>query len=249
MRRDLRYLICTIFLLTALGAAMPANAGIWPFKKKEAKEQPADTAAVKKNDPKYDKLFAKGDSLSKGLLNVHFTKGKVYFEVPDSLLGRIFVMGSTVKSTSDNANGVVGSKDDLIPFAFAMADSCILVRDVGFDIASADANISSALAKSNIGAVRRKFKIAATSPDGYSVIDVTDWFLGDDEQMRPLLKLNNYSMYKRSQNFKKDLSYIEGVKSFEDNLSVTSSSMERVTIAVKGTSLATCLPVSYVDRE
>ena len=211
-------------LVAAAGAALPANAGIWPFGKKKAKaEAAADTTVTKKNDPKYDKLFAKGDSLSKGLLNVHFTKGKVYFEVPDSLLGRIFVMGSTVKATSDNTNGVVGSKDNLIPFAFAMADSCILVRSVNFDIASPDANIVNALAKSNIGAVTRKFKIAATSPAGYSVIDVTDWFLADEDQTRPLLRLSNNASYQRTQNYKKDLSYIEGVKSFEDNLSVTSS--------------------------
>ena len=210
-------------LIMLVCAPSPASATIWPFgKKKAAAEAKADTTA-KKNDPKYDKLFAKGDSLSKGLLNVHFTKGKVYFEVPDSLLGRIFVMGSTVKATSDNTNGVVGSKDNLIPFTFAMADSSILVRDVNFDITSSEKDIISALDKSNIGAVTRKFKVEAKSPDGFSVIDVTDWFLGDDEQMRPLLDLsNNKSAYNRTQNYKKDLSYIEGVKSFEDNLSVTS---------------------------
>ena len=60
-----------------------------------------------------------------------------------------------------------------------------------------------------------------TSPEGYSVVDVTDWLLNDDEQMRPLLNLNNYTSYKRSQNYRKELSYIDGVKSFEDNLSVT----------------------------
>ena len=206
--------------LALAGVQAQAATDFWPFKKKAAAEQPADT--VKKKTP-YEKMFEKGDSLSRGLLNVHLMKGKVYFEIPDSLLGRTFVMGSTVKATSDNANGVVGSKDDLIPFSFAMADSCILVRSVNFDIASPEANITRALSKSNIGAVTRKFKIAATSPEGYSVIDVTDWFLNDDEQMRPLLNLSTYSSsYKRTQNYKKDLSYIEGVKSFEDNLSVTS---------------------------
>jgi len=205
-----------------LCAPSPAWATIWPFKKKKAATEQVQDSTVKKN-PKYEKLFAKGDSLCRGLLNVHLTSGKVYFEIPDSLLGRTFIMGSTVKATSDNANGVVGSKDDLIPFTFSMADSCIMVRSVNFDITSPEPNITRALSKSNIGAVTRKFKIAATSPEGYSVIDVTDWFLNDDEQMRPLLNLSTYgSSYTRSQSYKKDLSYIEGVKSFEDNLSVTS---------------------------
>ena len=212
--------IIAFLLLFALSQPSTAQIGMWPFvhKSKPAAEQ--DT--VKKKPP-YEKMFEKGDTLSRGLLNVHLMKGKVYFEIPDSLLGRTFIMGSTVKATSDNANGVVGSKDDLIPFAFAKADSSILVRDVSFDMASTDPDILSALGKSNIGAVRRKFKVAATSPEGYSVIDVTDWFLNDDEQMRPLLDLSTYSSYyKRSQTYKKELSYIEGVKSFEDNLSVTS---------------------------
>ena len=215
-----RYLLIAILALALFGGQAQASGGIWPFKKKAAKEQPADT--VKKKTP-YDKLFEKGDSLSRGLLNVHLMKGKVYFEVPDSLLGRIFVMGSTVKATSDNTNGVVGSKDDLIPFTFAMADSSILVREVNFDITSGEKDILDAIAKSNIGAIKRKFKVEATSPEGYSVINVTDWFMDDDEQMRPLLGLSsNSSSYTRNQSYKKDLSYIESVKSFEDNLSVTS---------------------------
>ena len=79
-----------------LGAAAPLSEAriVWRFgKKKAATEQPKDT--VKKKTP-YEKLFEKGDSLHRGLLNVHFCKGKVYFEVPDSLLGRTFILGSTV---------------------------------------------------------------------------------------------------------------------------------------------------------
>ena len=211
--------IIAFLLLFALSQPAPAQIGMWPFVHKSKPAAVQDTVKIK---TPYEKLFEKGDTLSRGLLNVHLMKGKVYFEIPDSLLGRTFIMGSTVKATSDNANGVVGSKDDLIPFAFSKADSSILVRDVNLDMASTDPDILSALGKSNIGAVRRKFKIAATSPEGYSVVDVTDWFLNDDEQMRPLLNLNNYTSYKRSQNYKKELSYIDGVKSFEDNLSVTS---------------------------
>ncbi len=205
-----------------LGAAAPLSEAriVWRFgKKKAATEQPKDT--VKKKTP-YEKLFEKGDSLHRGLLNVHFCKGKVYFEVPDSLLGRTFILGSTVKATSDNANGVVGSKDDLIPFTFTKTDSSVFLREVGFDVATDDPDIRSALSKSHIGSVQRKFKVAAQSPDGHSVIDVTDWFLADEDATRPLLSLSTYaSSYKRTQNYKRDLSYIEGVKSFADNLSVT----------------------------
>ena len=221
MKRINKYILAAAALMLLCVSASATDFG-WPFgkrKAKEAAEQPADT--VKKKTP-YEKLFEKGDSLSRGLLNVHFMKGKVYFEIPDSLLGRTFVLGSTVKATSDNSNGVVGSKDNLIPFTFTMADSCILVRSVNFDMASADGNVTAALAKSNIGAVKRKFKIAATSPEGYSVVDVTDFFLADEEDTRPLLHLSNYASYRRTQNYKKDLSYIDSVKSFEDNLSVTS---------------------------
>ncbi len=204
-----------------LGAAPLSEARIvWRIgRKKAATEQPKDT--VKKKTP-YEKLFEKGDSLHRGLLNVHFCKGKVYFEVPDSLLGRTFILGSTVKATSDNTNGVVGSKDDLIPFTFTKADSSILVRELNFDMSSDDPDILSAMSRSHIGAVTRKFKVAAVSPEGYSVADVTDWFLADEERTRPLLGLSSNSSYKRTQNYEKDLSYIDGVKSFADNLSVTS---------------------------
>lgn len=220
MKKTNKYILAVAALML-LCVSVSASDFEWPFgKKKAAAEASADTTSKKKTP--YDKLFEKGDSLSRGLLNVHFMKGKVYFEIPDSLLGRTFVMGSTVKATSDNTNGVVGSKDNLIPFTFAMADSCILVRSVNFDMASTDGNIMSAMSRSNIGSVTRKFKIAATSPEGYSVVDVTDWFMSDEEDTRPLLQLSNNASYRRTQNYKKDLSYVESVKSFEDNLSVTS---------------------------
>ena len=77
-------------------------------KKGKAASEAADS--VKKKETKYEKLFKKPHKVAEGMITLHLKDGKVYFEMPLSLMGREMVVGSTIKSISDNANGVVGSK-------------------------------------------------------------------------------------------------------------------------------------------
>ncbi|MCI1639762.1 MAG: zinc-dependent metalloprotease [Bacteroidales bacterium] len=218
---NFKKIILASVLITAMVCPAPANGNtIWPFKKKQKTEQ-KDTAATKKS--KYEKLFEKEKKVAKGFITVHLKDGKVYFEIADSLLGREMVMGSTIKSISDNANGIVGSKDELIHFTFTKSDSTIQMRQLTSDYITDDSNIEKALSRSTIGAVLRNMKIKAYGPDSSYVFDVTDIFLSDDKKMSPFLDNSLYSSYSRDDSFKKDLSFIVDAKAFEDNISVTSS--------------------------
>lgn len=223
MTKAYRY-IAPVLLLTLL-VGRPAEAKIkwWnPFKKKEAVVEQKDTT---KKETKYDKLFKKEASRSEGLFTVHMVKGKVYFEVPESLLGREFVMGSTIRSISDNANGVVGSKPlELKHFTFVKVDSTIQMRTISSDFCSSDANIEKALSASATSYIERSFKVDALSNDSTAVVfDATPLFLEHDKTMSPFSEIAAYAQYKREENFKKELSYIVDAKSFSDNVSVTSS--------------------------
>ena len=244
-----RIMAAAFIAVTMISFSQQASARIWPFKKKTAVEKKDTTA--KKTD--YQKLFGKNDKKSGGFVPVHLQKGKVYFEIPDSVLGRELAFASTLKSISDNANGIVGAKEGLEFFTFTKVDSTIQLRELSFEFDSDEDNIRNALAMSHIGAVREQYKIKAKSPEGNSVIDVTDLFLSDNKEWGPFGSTAPNASYNRSDSYNKELSYIVDAKSFEDNLSVTSSMTYNYTLTdengkelVKGRRLTAELTRSFL---
>ena len=208
---------------------LPGWLTFWKKNKAEAVEQPADT--VKKQTP-YEKLFAKESRKAEGFITIHQVGQKLYFELPVALLGRDFVMGSTIARISDNGYGVVGAKpSELSLFTFTQFDSTIVMRSVSSDYISNDANIEKALLESNIGAILKLFPRKAYSNDSTAVVfDVTDVFLGKDDENSPFTTPSAYGSYTRNEQYKPELSYIAGFKAFEDNVSVTSSLSYSVTL-------------------
>ena len=83
-----------IMLLSAVTLSGPVAA----YAKKKTATSPKKEAV--KQTP-YEKLFKdkKGQCL-KGMFTVHKVDGKVYFEVPERLLGRDMLLGSTVDRKS-----------------------------------------------------------------------------------------------------------------------------------------------------
>ena len=219
---NMKKIVC-LFLAAALafsGAVCP-DAAARSKKKKKAQTEQKDSV---KSVSKYDKLFKGEQACEKGFITVHLKAGKVYFEIPDSIFGRDMLLGSTVKSISNNAEGIVGSKNDLVHFTFTRRDSTVLMRRLSSDYITTDSNIASALSKSRTSSVLRKMGVKAWNKDSTAVVvDATDIFLSDDKDLAPFSSYAVNASYKRSDSFKKNLSFITGVKSFDDNLSVTSS--------------------------
>lgn len=157
-------------------------------------------------------------------LKTSIKKGKVMVELPDSLLGRTWAMASTVRAISDNRLGNVGLKDvnGLKFYTFEKVDSTIRLKEVSFDFSSTDGNILKALSDSHTGATVEKFKMKASGQEGSCVFDATDFFLSDRKELDPT-EYNPLAGEKVKKSYKKDLSYIAGTKSFEDNFSVAVS--------------------------
>ena len=112
--------LCISFLMMPVDALAARKKSA---KGKKGKTEQIDT--VKKKETKYEKLFKKPHTVAEGVMTLHLKNGKVYFEMPLSLLGREMIMGSTIKSVSDNGNGIVGSKPlSLKHFKFEKVDIC-----------------------------------------------------------------------------------------------------------------------------
>ena len=103
-----------LFIVLLTGAFMLATGTSDVFAKKKEKvqtEAKSDTVrtASKKRNTQYPRLFKnKRVVTKKGLITIHKIDDKLYFEFPKSLLGREFLMGSSISATSDNTSGLVG---------------------------------------------------------------------------------------------------------------------------------------------
>lgn len=215
----------TAILLLALSllSGTTAYAEVPFFKSKKTKKE---TIAEKKVSA-YDKLFASPHPTAKGFITLHKLKNKLYFELPLNLLQRDMLLGSTVSEVSDNGNAIVGSKPSTpIHFRFHKVNGKINMAVVQTgNISDNDSRINAAMKLNNIDAILQTFDIAAYNNDSSAVtFDVTDLFVGDNKLIEPFDKYstNLSGGRKRNTSFKKSLSYIEGIKSFKDNLSIRS---------------------------
>jgi len=233
-------------LLICLSLNANASTQIWPFGHKKAKSVSTDPI-----ESEYDQFVNASKIKCEGFINVYLCEDRVYFEIPNEVFGRDLLLGSTIKSTSDNKSGIVGSKDDLIHFTFTKTDSHIQMRKVDSSYIGSEENIENALSKSNIGAIMENFEIELCNDDSTSfIIDMTDIFLGDDyDELVPFLDNSVYldKEYELAFEFEDDKSFIEGIKAFDDNVSVTS--MMSFNYEVRGESGTTVVAESAFSAE
>ncbi len=201
-------------------------------KKDEKKEEKKDAGKAKadsaKNAPKqgYATLLKNPKKTAKGFVNIYQVKEKLYLEIPVALLEKDMLLASAISETSDNLNGVVGSKPQApIQVRFKKVDSTLLLTKIVKDAVApeSDLNLINALNRNSAGAIMEKFPVKAFNPkDSAMVIDVTDFFLNDNKLLSPfgMFRLNVGGTLKSNESFKKDRSYLGEIKSFEDNATV-----------------------------
>ena len=227
-----------LFIVLLTGAFMLATGTSDVFAKKKEKvqtEAKSDTVrtASKKRNTQYPRLFKnKRVVTKKGLITIHKIDDKLYFEFPKSLLGREFLMGSSISATSDNTSGLVGqTMTTPLHIRFAIQEDQVYMQNVTpvsrMDVYSNQSDISKAVAKSNITPDMESFKIAAYNMDSTAVVfEVTKFFLADNKRL-PLFDQNSssledekYGQLELKAVLKKNLSSIRNFYVFDDNLEI-----------------------------
>ena len=112
----IRKLLVLLLCLTAATATAK--------KPKSSASKKTERSAEKPKESDYDKLFKEKHTVADGMCRLHDVKGKLYFEIPDSLFGREMLLGSTISEVSDNAAATTGSKSDY-PRAPTVRSSCV----------------------------------------------------------------------------------------------------------------------------
>lgn len=186
----------------------------------------------------YKEFFEKDHRQESGMFILHLTGGKVYFEIPDSLLGRDMLLGSTIESTSDNNNGIVGSKPvDPLHIVFLKDGDKISLRSIRDVNISSFENDSDSYSISKYGAILDLFDIETLTEDSSAyVIELTDFLLGDQNYITPFDRFSNNvrKEVKRSETFSKDNSFIKDISAFEKSVSVTSNMSYKYSLSGNG---------------
>ncbi|SFE76338.1 protein of unknown function [Chitinophaga sp. CF118] len=204
-------------------------------KKKETTALPPKDSTVRppmpaKNGPKTDpkkfseiiKADAKADT---GLFNIYKQDDKVFFEIPDSLLGRdILIVNRISKSAAGLRSMMIGYSGDEIGenvIRFEKGpNNRIFLKNISYSEISKDSAqpMFNAVMNSNIQPIAAAFDIKAFSEKGNSsIIDLTDYIQGDndilffDQGTKTSLKLGAVQQ---------DKSYIVDVKSYPINTEI-----------------------------
>ena len=161
-----------------------------------------------------------------GLFKTHKVDDKYYFEIGDSLLNREILVVSRIARAGAEvraADGYAGDQIGNTVISFQKGpNNRIFMRKISYRTYSPDSTkaMYQAVQRSNIQAIAAAFNIAAFSPDSKgSVIDMTDYINGDNEifffsspQSKQRIRLGNIVP---------DRSYVENVRSFSNNVEIS----------------------------
>ncbi len=241
------YLLLLVLLCGAV--VNPASA-----KRKDKKKKASTEVSEKKKEKKeskYDELFKdKKVTTAKGFITLHKLDGKIYFELPLKVLGRDLLLGSTIAETTDNQFGCVGEKSgDPFLIRFVQRDSTITLRRVQAGQFSEDREISKRLKSSTMPAIMETFEIKAYNNDSTAVVfDMTDYLLSDQKELSPFSPYSTIEMTGADidKNFQKESSFIQGIKGFEDNVSVRSLLTYTVSVGSGGSYAVKNMPFTAV---
>ena len=193
----------------------------------------ADTANVKKEPPKketeYEKLIKKGGVTTDGLFRVRHIEDKYYFEIPDSLLGRMLLCVTRFTAVPQQFGQFAGEEITHCTVYFQEHDSTnmLLRQYVQSHLSDPTDQISRTLEKSTIDPMVMAFKIIGRNNEkDASLIEVTNLFKGDSQ----LFSING-----ERKNMMK-IGGLMGDRTFIDTLKVFPTNIEVATTRTYGSS-------------
>ena len=174
-----------------------------------------------KTGPKSFKEFITKKAVSqKGVFTVHLQDDKFYFDIQDSLLGRELIAVTRYAKVAGGARKYGGEQVNEQTIQFEKGPNNRIFMRVVSLISRADSTqtIAKAVKNSYLDPIVAAFEVKAYGKDSSSsIIDVTDFFKGDNQAV----SLSSFE--KRNFNLSglaSDRSYIETIKSYPINIEV-----------------------------
>ncbi len=127
----------------------------------------------------YDKVITKDAKTTKGIFIVHHVADEYYYEIPKDQLDKEFLWNARIAQTTQGVGfGGTLVADHVV--RWELRGERVLLRDVDY-AATADPRtpMAAAVKASNTDTIVMSFDVAAMSPEGAPVIDVTRLFITD----------------------------------------------------------------------
>ena len=151
----------------------------------------SDTLAAKKDEKKkeekkneYKELTDKGGTVLHGLFTTRHIEDKWYWEVPDSMMGRLLLAVTRYTAVPQNFSGKFAGEEvseATVYFERRDAKTLLLRAYVVTQLADSTTNISKTLRASTIDPIVAAFKVIGQHPDStVSLIEVTPLFKNDN---------------------------------------------------------------------
>lgn len=217
--RKYHYAIC-------LGLALSSSVlyGQKTEKKKNDKvEKTEKTDSISKKSKKIDELIKKG-TYKKGLFNIIEVKNDIYFEIPDSLFGRQFLVVNKLSQVPMQINEAglnkgMNYENKIVSFYKDEKAKKIWVKTLNPIASSPKDDAITASVKNNFSeSIIEVFDIEAQNSDSTKIaIKVNKIFDGNQKSFNDVLSNTGLGG-----SVKSNLSYIEQVKTFPENIVVKS---------------------------
>ena len=217
-----------IMAVAFVGVFVGFTTDTYAFGKRKKKEVKTDTVAVKKS--RYEELTQKAKT-REGMFKIHQVEKDWYFEISDSLLGRDILIVNKVSGVPYELNDAglnkgMSYEDRIIRFYKDVAENKVWITTYNPKITSPEGDAITRSVKDNYReSVIEQFPIEALNGDSTAVvIKVNKVFDGSEKSFNDL-----YNSISLGASVKKELSKINGMKVFPENIVVKSLLTTRVT--------------------
>ena len=207
-------LLVSVALLSGCASSQGATT------RQDADASSTSSSAKKKDDgPKKFSEVIKDDFIKdEGIFHVYKDDQTYYYEIPDDMLGKEFLLVTRISKTADNA-GYGGQKANTQIVRWERNGDKVFLRVVGYENrGEEDSPIFESVRNSNLEPIIKAFDVAAINADTTGiVIDATSLYTSDIPSLGlPSFRRSQYSVRRLDG----DRSYISWVKSFPENLEV-----------------------------
>ena len=197
-------------------------------KKKGAKD---DDKKDEKKETEYEKLMKKSGTELKGLFTVRHIEDKYYFEVPDTMLGRLLLCVTRFTAVPQGFGQFAGEEVTHNTVYFEQRDTAkLLMRQYVLSyLADDNDNISRTLVKSTIDPIVQSFKvIGRNEKKDAQLVEVTPLFKQD----------NRLFSFQTAAKTSLKLGAIQADRTFVDTMKVFPANIEVLTTRTYGSSAA-----------
>lgn len=215
MKKNLIWAVMLLVTLQGMGKTSPIEA----MPNKEKSEEIKKDSTKQSSD--YEKLIKDCVSVNHGMYTVRHIKNDWYFEVPDSLLGRLILTVTRFKEVPQGFKLISGEEvNRSVLYWDQHDDKSLLLREyVKSQLINENDQMAQALRRSTIDPIIAKFDVAAKNPETNArLINVTKFLLADNKTCgftsgdRSILGIGSLSQ---------DRTFMDTIKTYPINTEIT----------------------------